>query len=170
MQRGENMENTTNTTAAVDNSEFSFKRASQAKEIWRRFCKSKGAVIGLVVLVLLVGSGCLLWRWLDRAQGIRDYEKAIQIARLDQTAAPALTPGGRFQTDRSSPPAGLAGLGLEALREVNEEVIAWIYIPDTEVSYPVLQAADNEYYLNQGAQRDGGHFSGVYQLPGFQRF
>ncbi len=26
------MENTTNTTAAVDNSEFSFKRASQAKE------------------------------------------------------------------------------------------------------------------------------------------
>ena len=33
--------------------EGSFKRQSQAKEIWRRFCKSKGAVIGLVVLVLL---------------------------------------------------------------------------------------------------------------------
>ena len=33
--------------------EGSFKRQSQAKEIWRRFCKSKGAVIGLVVPVLL---------------------------------------------------------------------------------------------------------------------
>ena len=30
-----------------------FKRPSQAKEIWRRFKKSKGAVIGLVLLVLL---------------------------------------------------------------------------------------------------------------------
>ncbi len=55
MQRGENMENTTNTTAAVDNSEFSFKRASQAKEIWRRFRKSKGALIGLILLVIIVG-------------------------------------------------------------------------------------------------------------------
>ena len=52
MQRGENM---ANTTAAVDNSEFSFKRASQAKEIWRRFRKSKGALIGLILLVIIVG-------------------------------------------------------------------------------------------------------------------
>ena len=36
--------------------EGSFKRQSQAKEIWRRFCKSKGAVIGLVVLVLLAAA------------------------------------------------------------------------------------------------------------------
>ena len=129
------------------------------KEMVRNVKKrNKRGLTLLVLLVLVAGSGCLLWRWLDRAQGIRDYEKAIQIARLDQTAAPALTPGGRFQTDRSSPPAGLAGLGLEALREVNEEVIAWIYIPDTEVSYPVLQAADNEYYLNHTwtRERSGG--------------
>ena len=36
--------------------EGSFKRQSQAKEIWRRFCKSKGAVIGLVVLGLLAAA------------------------------------------------------------------------------------------------------------------
>ena len=145
------------------------------KEMVRNVKKrNKRGLTLLVLLVLVAGSGCLLWRWLDRAQGIRDYEKAIQIARLDQTAAPALTPGGRFQTDRSSPPAGLAGLGLEALREVNEEVIAWIYIPDTEVSYPVLQAADNEYYLNHTWTRErsamGAIFMECTNSPDFSDF
>lgn len=34
--------------------EGEFKRPSQAKEIWRRFKKSKGALIGLVLLIVLV--------------------------------------------------------------------------------------------------------------------
>lgn len=48
------MENTTTTAAAANSSEFSFKRASQAKEIWRRFRKSKGALIGLILLAIIV--------------------------------------------------------------------------------------------------------------------
>ncbi len=36
------------------NSGISFKKQSQTKEIWRRFKKSKGAVIGLVMLVIIL--------------------------------------------------------------------------------------------------------------------
>ena len=46
-----NMTTASRTTASV---EGEFKRPSQAKEIWRRFKKSKGALIGLVLLTLLV--------------------------------------------------------------------------------------------------------------------
>ena len=49
------------------------------KEMVRNVKKrNKRGLTLLVLLVLVAGSGCLLWRWLDRAQGIRDYEKAIQ--------------------------------------------------------------------------------------------
>ena len=43
---------------------------------------------------------------------------------------------------------GLAQIDLKALQEVNPQVIGWIWIPDTEVNYPILQAEDNQHYLN----------------------
>ena len=43
--------------------------------------------------------------------------------------------GGQLQAD------------FEALRQIDENVVAWLYGPETPVNYPVVQAADNEYYL-----------------------
>lgn len=38
----------------------------------------------------------------------------------------------------------------------NEDIIAWISIPDTDIDYPILQASDNEYYLNRNLDGSKG--------------
>ncbi|HWR62450.1 MAG TPA: ABC transporter permease [Clostridia bacterium] len=42
------------TSVSSQHSQVTFKKQSQAKEIWRRFKKSKGAVIGLVMLTIIL--------------------------------------------------------------------------------------------------------------------
>ena len=36
---------------------------------------------------------------------------------------------------------------FSALRQINGDVVAWLYGPDTEINYPVVQGDDNEEYL-----------------------
>lgn len=43
----------------------------------------------------------------------------------------------------------LQNIKLQALREVNPDVIGWIVVPGTRISYPMVQANDNDYYLHR---------------------
>lgn len=38
---------------------------------------------------------------------------------------------------------------FKALYEINQDVVAWIYSPDTPINYPIVQAEDNAYYLRR---------------------
>ena len=36
---------------------------------------------------------------------------------------------------------------FEAMSELNDDIIAWIYCPNTQINYPIVQGSDNDYYL-----------------------
>ena len=35
-----------------------------------------------------------------------------------------------------------------ALQAENQDIVGWIYVPGCDISFPVMQSKDNEYYLN----------------------
>lgn len=56
-----------------------------------------------------------------------------------------------------NPNADKEEIALEKLKRfqaINEDVVAYIEIPGTYVSYPIVQAADNDFYLRRGLDKE----------------
>ena len=47
----------------------------------------------------------------------------------------------------------LTFIDFAKIRGVNQDVVAWINIEDTNISYPVLQGKDNDYYLYRNYEK-----------------
>ena len=45
---------------------------------------------------------------------------------------------------------------FDALKDVTENAVGWIYCPDTHINYPLVQGPDNDYYLRRAV--DGSDF------------
>ena len=59
------------------------------------------------------------------------------------------TESGAFNESDSTVTA-VPRLDLQALQKVNPDTVGWIWIPGTEINYPVVQTSNNSYYLNHG--------------------
>lgn len=51
---------------------------------------------------------------------------------------------------------------FEALKELNQDVYAWIRIPETQVDYPVLQSETDNKYLNTNIDGSSGYPGCIY--------
>lgn len=137
----------------------------------------RGGLIALTVLLALAGLYCL-WRyyqdaWLPNAQVDRalaaQNELFAQLRPDMEARAPAGTePESPAQTGAAAPagetrteplPAGAEAAEAETpdplarLRARNPEAVGWLSIEGTTVDYPIVQAADNDFYLQNGFDR-----------------
>lgn len=120
--------------------------------------KLRKMLIILLSLVLAGSLGMCIRQLMTYRRGREIYEQAVQVAQSETADAPKITEAieatpAVAEPETPAPPADpiaeeLAQKDLLALKEVNEDVLGWILLPETSLSYPVVQGTDNEYYLN----------------------
>ncbi|MEG1179742.1 MAG: class B sortase [Oscillospiraceae bacterium] len=53
-------------------------------------------------------------------------------------------------------------IDINGLQKINPDIIAWIYIKDTKVSYPLLQSTTNEEYLKKTFNNKTSDFGSIF--------
>ena len=117
-------------------------------------------LIAVLALVLCVSAVMLIRQTLQYREGEAEYAEAEalvelpDLSQLEPAPAPEPEPEETEEPEEEKPvyidpyAGALAAMDFTALREVNSDVLGWILIPGTVISYPLLQGDDNSYYLN----------------------
>ncbi|MFR7747151.1 MAG: hypothetical protein ACLU06_06990 [Eggerthellaceae bacterium] len=84
-----------------------------------------------VFIIAVVALGAIIFQYLAQQRAYDDLEQYAQVSDSQNLQLSDLT------------------VDWAALHDINPDIVAWIYVPDTPINYPVVQGADNEEYLHK---------------------
>ncbi|MBQ4577879.1 MAG: class B sortase [Clostridia bacterium] len=104
---------------------------------------------------------------LNAAQGTQPEEPEVILPPTEPLTQPVTQPVTEPPTEAPTEPMDdttrmLLEMDLEALRATNPDVLGWICIPDTVISYPLMKAKDNNQYLYQTWDKQYSKYGSIF--------
>ena len=107
--------------------------------------KKEYVLLVILGVIVLAAGGYLFQVWEDYHEASAGYQK-LQKFIIEK---PDVEKDSKGQPKKQEEPEeNLPEIDFDGLREMNEDIVAWIQIPGIGVDYPVVQGKDNEHYLH----------------------
>jgi len=116
--------------------------------------KHKGVYMIIIAMFIgLIGfSGWKIWQLQKEYKDGADlYDEVSQFVVIPPEPSESKEPDNsapiETQYDETASDILWPEIDFNALREINSDIVGWIYIEGTEINYPIVQGEDNSYYL-----------------------
>lgn len=114
-----------------------------------------------ILLIVFLFSGTMIIKKVsEQRQGEQIYEAASMLSGIESKEKEDL------DISTEDKPAVFEDMDLAKLREKNEDVFGWIYIPGADISYPLLDGEDNTYYLTHTWDRQWNQSGSIFLEQG----
>ena len=105
----------------------------------RRILLAVQIAFGVLFAAGFIGLAVTMWGYHKGEQSYADLRELVRVPAAGSTAQP----GG------DAPEEAAPAIDFDALRAMYPDTIAWLTCPGTAIDYPVMHAADNDYYLRR---------------------
>ena len=110
------------------------------------------AITAVAVVLLIFSASKIGWHYYQLYTGARAYEDIrIETVTEIEDAEEVVE---KFST---------ISIDFDALYNINPDIIAWLYIPYTPVSYPVLRGTTNQTYLRTTYDKKSNILGSIFQ-------
>ena len=96
------------------------------------------AILFVQIALAVVAAACVVWLTVK----LNDYSQAQQVYHELQTA---------YADDLGSGFSPEENVNFDELKQQYPDVVGWLKVDDLDISYPIVQTADNDHYLNHDA-------------------
>lgn len=96
-------------------------------------------ILAVCLMMLGFSASVLFGIWCMYQEGVSEYKGLQELAKEEEENETDDT-GAVKKKDK-------AAVDFEALKEINEDIVAWVRCKELGIDYPVVQGKDNSYYL-----------------------
>lgn len=138
-------------------------RTGKSQNRWEGYHVKKDRMLFLLLIaavVCMVLCGCKLIQIIIRYQEAdslyEDIEKEVFVPE------PSSEKENKQKKKTKNEKGVKPEVDFEKLIRINEDIVAWISIPELDVEYPVTQGKDNEYYLHHAYNREESFAGSIF--------
>ena len=112
----------------------------------------------MVVLVFFIGAFLQTYLYVDKTdvkyvdntvlEKIVEEPEEESVVEEEPAPQPEANTNNEINLYRKYGQWDITNIDFNALKQVNQDVVAWIMVDGTSVNYPIVQSSDNDYYLN----------------------